>query len=183
MSVLTAPNQLTLFRLLLVPFLVILVLYGFNGLALVVFIVAGVTDALDGLMARRMGQRTTLGAWLDPMADKLLLVSTFIVLTMPLGLPNQLPLWFTVLVISRDVCIVLTVAIVNLAVERRVFYPSILGKIATVLYVVTGAVTLFFNFLDQESVLVDLVVYMAVVFTVASGLHYIVHAARIINDR
>ena len=183
MSVLTAPNQLTLFRLLLVPCLVILVLYGFNGLALVVFIVAGVTDALDGLMARRMGQRTTLGAWLDPMADKLLLVSTFIVLTMPLGLPNQLPLWFTVLVISRDVCIVLTVAIVNLAVERRVFYPSILGKIATVLYVVTGAVTLFFNFLEQESVLVDLVVYMAVVFTVASGLHYIVHAARIINDR
>ena len=158
-------------------------LYGFNGIALIVFIVAGVTDALDGLMARRMGQRTTLGAWLDPMADKLLLVSTFIVLTMPLGLPNQLPLWFTVLVISRDVCIVLTVAIVNLAVERRVFYPSILGKIATVLYVVTGAVTLFFNFLDQESVLVDLVVYMAVVFTVASGLHYIVHAARIINDR
>ena len=116
MSVLTAPNQLTLFRLLLVPCLVILVLYGFNGIALIVFIVAGVTDALDGLMARRMGQRTTLGAWLDPMADKLLLVSTFIVLTMPLGLPNQLPLWFTVLVISRDVCIVLTVAIVNLAV-------------------------------------------------------------------
>ena len=183
MSVLTAPNQLTLFRLLLVPCLVILVLYGFNGMALVVFTVAGVTDALDGLIARRTGQRTTLGAWLDPMADKLLLVSTFVVLTMPLGLPNQLPLWFTVLVISRDVCIVLTVAIVNLAVERRVFYPSILGKIATVLYVVTGAVTLFFNFLDQESVLVDLVVYMAVVFTVASGLHYIVHAARIINDR
>jgi len=96
-------------------------------MALVVFTVAGVTDALDGLIARRTGQRTTLGAWLDPMADKLLLVSTFVVLTMPLGLPNQLPLWFTVLVISRDVCIVLTVAIVNLAVERRVFYPSVLG--------------------------------------------------------
>ena len=182
MSVLTAPNQLTLFRLLLVPCLVILVLYGFNGLAFVVFVVAGVTDALDGLIARRTGQRTTLGAWLDPMADKLLLVSTFVVLTMPLGLPNQLPLWFTVLVISRDVCIVLTVAIVNLAVERRVFYPSVLGKIATVLYVVTGAVTLFFNFLCQESVLVDLTVYTALAFTVASGLHYIVHAARIINE-
>ena len=182
MSVLTAPNQLTLFRLLLVPCLVILVLYGFNGLAFVVFVVAGVTDALDGLIARRTGQRTTLGAWLDPMADKLLLVSTFVVLTMPLGLPNQLPLWFTVLVISRDVCIVLTVAIVNLAVERRVFYPSVLGKIATVLYVVTGAVTLFFNFLGQEAVLVDLTVYTALAFTVASGLHYIVHAARIVNE-
>ncbi len=183
MSVLTAPNQLTLFRLLLVPCLVILVLYGFNGMALVVFTVAGVTDALDGLIARRTGQRTTLGAWLDPMADKLLLVSTFVVLTMPLGLPNQLPLWFTVLVISRDVCIVLTVAVVNLAVERRVFYPSVLGKIATVLYVVTGAVTLLFNYLDQKSVVVDLAVYMAVAFTVASGLHYIVHAARTINER
>ena len=183
MSVLTAPNQLTLFRLLLVPCLVILVLYGFNGMALVVFTVAGVTDALDGLIARRTGQRTTLGAWLDPMADKLLLVSTFVVLTMPLGLPNQLPLWFTVLVISRDVCIVLTVAVVNLAVERRVFYPSVLGKIATVLYVVTGAVTLLFNYLDQKSVVVDLAVYMAVAFTVASGLHYIVHAARMINGR
>tara|TARA_B100000029_G_C17568570_1_gene955853 strand:+ start:38 stop:589 length:552 start_codon:yes stop_codon:yes gene_type:complete len=183
MSVLTAPNQLTLFRLLLVPCLVILVLYGFNGTALIVFIVAGITDALDGLIARRTGQRTTLGAWLDPMADKLLLVSTFVVLTMPLGLPNQLPLWFTVLVISRDVCIVVTVAIVNLAVERRVFHPSVLGKIATVLYVVTGAVTLLFNFLDQRSVLVDVVVYMALASTVASGLHYIVHAARIVNER
>ena len=71
MSVLTAPNQLTLFRLLLVPCLVIFVLYGFNGMALVAFTVAGVTDALDGLIARRTGQRTTLGAWLDPMADKL----------------------------------------------------------------------------------------------------------------
>ncbi len=110
-------------------------------------------------------------------------VSTLVVLTMPLGLPNQLPPWFTVLVISRDVCIVLTVAIVNLAVERRVFYPSVLGKIATVLYVVTGAVTLFFNFLGQQSVLVDLAVYTALVFTVASGLHYIVHAARIVNGQ
>jgi cardiolipin synthase len=182
MSVLTAPNQLTLFRLLLVPCLVIFVLYGFNGMALVAFTVAGVTDALDGLIARRTGQRTALGAWLDPMADKLLLVSTFVVLTMPLGLPNQLPLWFTVLVISRDGCIVLTVAVVNLAIERRVFYPSVLGKMATVLYVITGAVTLFFNYMDQKSVLVDLMVYAALVFTVASGLHYIVHAARLVND-
>ena len=171
MSVWTAPNQLTLFRLLLVPCLVICVLYGFNGTALAAFIVAGVTDALDGLIARRMGQRTTLGAWLDPMADKLLLVSTFIVLTMPLGL-----------VISRDVCIVLTVAVVNLAIERRVFYPSLLGKMATVLYVITGAVTLFFNYMNQKSDLVDVMVYAALAFTVASGLHYIVHAARLVND-
>lgn len=182
MTALTTANQLTLFRLLLVPCLVILVLYGFNGWALITFIVAGVTDVLDGLIARRSGQRTDLGALLDPMADKLLLVSTFVVLTMPLGLPNQLPVWFTVLVISRDVLIVLTVAIVNLAVERRIFYPSAPGKVATVLYILTGAFALLFNYLGRQSAVVDVMVYAAFVVTIVSGLHYIVYAARVVNE-
>ena len=134
MAILTLANQLTLARLLLVPALVILVVYGHNGWALVTFVVAGLTDALDGLIARRAGQRTSLGALLDPMADKLLLLSTFVVLTLPgLNLTNQIPLWLTVLVISRDVIIVVTVAVVNLAVERFTFYPSVFGKIATFL--------------------------------------------------
>ena len=107
---LTAANQLTLLRMLLIPAFVIFVLYGYLGWALVVFVTAGVTDGLDGIIARRSGQRTTLGAWLDPMADKLLLVTMFIVLTLPgIGSANQLPLWFTILVISRDVAIVATV--------------------------------------------------------------------------
>jgi len=182
MAALTTANQLTLFRLMLVPGLVILVLYGFNGWALITFAVAGITDALDGLIARRSGQRTNLGALLDPMADKLLLISTFVVLTMPLGLPNQLPLWFTVLVISRDVLIVLTVAIVNLAIEHRVFYPTALGKAATALYLITGGVTLFFNYLGRSSPLVDVAIYAALVITVVSGLHYIVHTARAVNE-
>ena len=178
MTALTTANQLTLFRLLLVPCLVILVLYGFSGWALVTFVVAGVTDALDGVIARRSGQPTRLGALLDPMADKLLLVSTFVVLTMPLGLPNQLPVWFTVLVISRDVLIVLTVAIVNLAIERRVFYPSL----PTILYILTGAVTLLFNYLGYASAVVTWTVYAALAATIISGLHYIVHATRIVNE-
>ena len=182
MTALTTANQLTLFRLLLVPCLVILVLYGFNGWALAIFIVAGVTDVLDGEIARRAGQRTRLGALLDPMADKLLLVSTFVVLTMPLGLPNRLPVWFTVLVISRDVLIVVTVAIVNLAIERRVFYPSALGKVATVLYVLTGGVTLLFNFLGYASPVVTAMVYAAFVATIVSGFHYIIHAARVVSE-
>ena len=116
---LTAANQLTLLRMLLIPAFVILVLYGHLGWALVVFVTAGVTDGLDGLIARRSGQKTTLGAWLDPMADKLLLVTTFVVLTLPgLNLANRLPVWLTVCIISRDVVIVLTVAIVNLAIGR-----------------------------------------------------------------
>ena len=108
------------------------VVYGYLGTALVVFLVAGATDALDGLIARRTGQRTSLGAWLDPLADKLLLVTTFVVLTMPaIPLTNHLPLWLTVLVISRDVVIVGVVAVVNLAVGPKTFKPSRLGKWAT----------------------------------------------------
>src|SRR5690242_21889233 len=129
---LTLANQLTILRILIVPLFVILVVYGMLGAALLSFMVAGLTDALDGLIARRAGQRTALGAWLDPMADKLLLVTTFIILTLP-GIPlaNHLPLWLTVIVISRDVVIVGVVAIVTLAAGPRDFRPSLLGKTAT----------------------------------------------------
>src|SRR5436189_5044735 len=100
----TPANQLTLLRMLLIPAFVILVIYGDLGWALAVFVTAGITDALDGLLARRAGQKTTLGAWLDPMADKLLLVSTFGVLTMPrIGLANKRPVCPTVLIIRRDI--------------------------------------------------------------------------------
>ena len=183
MAILTLANQLTLARLLLIPALVILVVYGYNGWALVVFIVAGITDALDGLVARRSGQRTSLGALLDPMADKLLLLSTFVVLTLPgLELANRLPIWLTVLVFSRDVIIVLTVAVVNLAIDRFTFHPSMLGKIATFIYILTGSVTLYFNYLGQPSFLVDVAVYSALVITLVSGFHYIFHAARLVNE-
>lgn len=183
MAVLTLANRLTLGRLLLVPVLVILVIYGYSGWALITFVVAGVTDGLDGLIARRAGQRTSLGALLDPMADKLLLVSTFVVLTMPgLALTNRLPVWLTVLVISRDVIIVLTVAVVNLAVDRFVFQPSVLGKVTTFGYILTGSVLLFFNYLERSSILVDLVIWGALVLTLASGFHYILHAAQAVNQ-
>ena len=146
MTALTPANQLTLLRMLLIPAFVILVVYGHLGWALIVFATAGITDLLDGLLARRSGQRTRLGAWLDPMADKLLLVTTFVVLTLPgLGLANRLPIWLTVLIIFRDVGIVLTVAIVNLAIGRRTFRPSMLGKLATATYICTAVVTIFFN--------------------------------------
>ena len=183
MSALTVATQLTLLRMLLIPALVILVLYGLNGWALVVFIGAGVTDALDGILARWWGQRTTLGALLDPMADKLLLISTFVVLTSPgLDLPNRLPLWLTVLVISRDVIIVVTVAIVNLSIGRRTFQPTLLGKLATLVYILTAAVTLYFNWLGRPSLVVDTAIYAALIITLASGLHYIAHAARVLNE-
>ena len=182
MNALTLANQLTLLRMLLIPAFVILVVYGELGWALTVFVTAGITDALDGVIARRAGQKTTLGAWLDPMADKLLLLATFVVLTLPgLNLANRIPLWLTVLIISRDVGIVLTVAIVNLAIGRRTFHPSVFGKIATATYILTAVVAMFFNYLQVHSIVVDLCVYASLAITLVSGFHYIWHASRIVE--
>jgi cardiolipin synthase len=180
---LTVANQLTLLRMLLIPVLVILVVYGKIGWALTVFVVAGVTDALDGLIARRAGQKTTLGAWLDPMADKLLLVSTFVVLTVPeIGLRYRIPLWLTILVISRDVVIVLTVAIVNLAIGRRTFVPSLLGKTATATYILTCVVVLTANYAGRGETLVNTLTLLSGTITVLSALHYAGQMAGVINE-
>ncbi|MGE3512086.1 MAG: CDP-alcohol phosphatidyltransferase family protein, partial [Vicinamibacterales bacterium] len=169
MSVLTLANQLTLLRMLLIPAFVLLVIYGEFGWALTVFIIAGITDGLDGLAARRSGQKTDLGAWLDPAADKLLLVTTFIVLTLPgLGLENRLPIWLTILIISRDVGIVLTVAVINLATGPRTFRPSVYGKVATATYIVTAVVAMFFNYRGYASPVVTVFVYASLLITLIS---------------
>jgi cardiolipin synthase len=174
MAVLTAANQLTFLRLALVPVFALAMLYGRPGWALVTFLVAGATDALDGLIARRMGQPSTLGAWLDPMADKLLLVTMFVMLTLPgLSLANHVPLWLTVIVISRDIAIVVTVAVVNLAVTRRTFRPSLIGKAATGVYILTGVVALVENYRGVHSTVVPLFVYLSLALTLMSGVHYV----------
>lgn len=171
---LTAANQLTILRMLLIPPFVILLIYGYRGWALVTFLVAGLTDLLDGLIARATGQKTTLGAWLDPMADKLLIVTMFVILTLPdIGSSNRLPLWFTILVISRDVAIVLTVAVVNLAIGPRTFRPSIFGKIATATYILTGLTALYFNYLGRSSPVVKVCIYASLAITVISAGDYL----------
>ena len=178
-ELLTLANQLTLLRIVLVPVFALCMLYGLPGWALFVFTVAGVTDLFDGLIARLSGRPTTIGAWLDPMADKLLLVTMFVMLTMPgMGLANRLPLWLTVLVISRDLGIVLTVAVVNLAVARRTFRPSLLGKATTFVYVVTGVYTLYANYEGEPSLVVKVLEYVCLALTVASAAHYLVFVAR-----
>ena len=176
---LTTANQLTILRMLLIPAFVILLVYGYRGWALLVFLAAGLTDLLDGLIARIAGQKTDLGAWLDPMADKLLLVTMFVMLTLPdIGSANRLPLWFTVLVISRDVAIVLTVAVINLAVGHRTFRPSIFGKIATATYICTGVAALYFNYRNHPSLVVTVFVWASLAITIVSGVHYLSQALR-----
>jgi cardiolipin synthase len=116
------------------------------------------------------------------MADKLLLLSAFIVLSLPdRGLTIRIPVWLTILVISRDVAIVLTVTIVNLAIGRRTFPPSFLGKATTAFYIVTCLVFLVANYLGSSSPITELFAYASLALTVLSALHYIRHAARIIN--
>lgn len=174
MGALTYANQLTLLRMALIPVFAILLVYGHIGAALAVFAVAGITDLLDGLIARWAGQKTTLGAWLDPAADKLLLLTTFVVLTLPLEhLTHRIPLWLTVLVISRDIGIVVTVAVVNLAIGRRTFHPSVWGKAATATFVLTGVVTLLYNYLGTPSPVPMIFVWLALGITIVSGLDYL----------
>src|SRR5689334_11440732 len=166
----------------LIPAFVLLVVYGHLGAALAVFLVAGITDALDGLIARLTSHPTSLGAWLDPMADKLLLVTTFVVLTLPqIDLTNHVPIWLTVLVISRDVVIIAVVAIVNLAVGPRTFRPSMLGKLATATFILTNVVVMYFNWRMEMSVLVDAAVWLALTVTLASSADYFFRVRRLIN--
>ena len=183
MKNLTIANQLTILRIVLIPAFVLLVVYDRLGAALLVFVTAGLTDALDGIIARWTGQRTSLGAWLDPMADKLLLVTTFVVLTLP-GLPltNRLPLWLTVLVITRDVVIVGVVAIVNLALGPRTFRPSLLGKATTAALILTSVVIMFFNYREERSILVDICIWLSLALTAVSSADYFFRLRRLINE-
>jgi cardiolipin synthase len=181
-DVLTIANQLTLLRMLLIPAFIVLTIEGELGWALAVFALAGITDALDGVIARWSRQRTTLGAWLDPMADKLLLVTTFIVLTIPaIPLTNHLPLWLTVSVISRDIVIIGVVAIVNLAMGPRTFRPSMWGKMTTAALILTSVIVMYFNYLGETSLLVDAAVWASFALTVISAADYFLRLRLLIN--
>jgi cardiolipin synthase len=164
-----APNLLTLTRICLAPFLVVAVLEGHFTAGLAIFIVAGLTDAFDGLLARLLKQRTALGQYLDPVADKLLLSTLFLVLTHR----GLIPVRVTVLVFSRDLGI-LVVAAILYAVGRRDFKPSILGKTNTVAQIVAIATVLLAQVDGAQWIcqlrLVALDATMAL--TILSGLHY-----------
>ena len=179
---LTLANQLTILRIMLIPVFVLLIVYGQLGAALAVFLVAGITDAIDGLIARLTSHPTSIGAWLDPMADKLLLVTTFVVLTLPqIELTNHVPIWLTVLVISRDIVIVAVVAIVNLAVGPHTFRPSLLGKLATATFILANVIIMYFNWRMERSVIVEAAIWLALAVTLASAGDYFFRLRRLIN--
>jgi cardiolipin synthase len=170
--ILTVANQLTLLRMGLAPALVVLVLSHEMRWALLVFVVAGVTDLLDGLAARVGHQQTTLGAMLDPVADKILLSSSFVALTWSDRLAPAIPSWLTVITLSRDAIIVVSVAIINFTVGKRVFYPTLLGKLCTGSQLLTVGVVLVLNAYPMPAPWLRAVFLVTMGLTVASALHY-----------
>jgi cardiolipin synthase (CMP-forming) len=187
--ILTVPNLLTVFRMVLIPVFVTLLFYQRFVLALVVFMVAGVTDGLDGLLARRFQQQTQLGTILDPIADKLMMVSAFVVLSMrsvfPSPLPSHLPIpfWVTITVISRDVFIIVGAAAINIMTGFRGFRPSLPGKLNTTVQIVGIAAIMFAASVPYYTGYYLPSVY-ATVFALAvfSGLHYVFFISKLMNE-
>lgn len=171
-----APNLLTLARICLAPFLVSAILYNHYALSFGLFVAAGLTDALDGFSARLLRQRTVLGQYLDPVADKLLLSTLFLVLTHKSLIPARV----TVLVFGRDVGILVVAAILYAAVGRREFHPSLFGKANTLVQVTAVAAVLLHQLSPASWVVLLRTVALdaTVVLTVVSGLHYAWAVAR-----
>ena len=178
----TSANQLTILRMTSVPIFILFVVYGYLAGALITFLLAAATDLLDGLIARKFGQRTALGTFLDPIADKLLLVSAFVVLSLSgLGLTVTIPLWLTITVISRDILLVVAVLVINLTLGQRPFPPSLFGKATTVVQLLTVLFVLVGSCLQREVPFLDLWIYLTLVLTVGSGIHYLARGMRILS--
>src|SRR5215471_17498390 len=143
-AVLTTANQLTMLRIVFVPVFIILLVYHELGWAFGTFVAAGITDVLDGLIARRFGQKTSIGAVLDPIADKLLMTSSILILSLPqMEFQTMIPRWLMIVIIFRDVFILLVSLVVVLMVGWRVFTPSPYGKASTVMQVLTVFAVLY----------------------------------------
>ena len=170
-QLLTAPNQLTLLRMLFVPFVIINLVDRHYHWALVLFVLAGLSDGLDGLLARKLHQQTLLGQYLDPIADKLLLTTMFLVLS----IVHKIPWKFTVLVFSRDVSILGVGAVLYAIAGLRNFNPSIFGKANTFFQVAAVFFVLLYEIDHAQWIALTRKACLRAVlaFTIISGVHYI----------
>src|ERR1700731_1704834 len=166
----TVPNQITLLRLGFLPIFLILISYEHYRWALAVLVVAGLSDGIDGLLARKLNQRSSLGAYLDPIADKLLLSSSFVIL----AFKTRIAWWLTIIVLSRDILILIVAVVILLISGYRPFPPSIFGKLTTffeILLVFTVVLTAAYPAFHSRllhNVLDDIVT----VFAIGSALQY-----------
>jgi cardiolipin synthase len=172
----TVPNQITLLRLGFLPIFLILISYEQYPWALAVLVLAGLSDGIDGLLARKLNQRSSLGAYLDPIADKLLLSSSFVIL----AFKKEIAWWLTIIVLSRDVLILVVAVVIILIWGYRPFPPSLLGKLTTffqivlVFTVVLGAAYPSALLASAKQILI----YTVTVFATVSAFHYSVSIAR-----
>lgn len=176
----TAPNQITLLRLIFVPLIIINILDGHYHWALALLIAAGISDGLDGLLARLLKQRTTLGEYLDPIADKLLLSSLFLTLSFV----HQIPWRYTVLVFSRDLCILVVAGVIYNTTNVRDFRPSIFGKVNTFAQVSAVFFVLLYDVYPLLWIRVcrRSFLWATFAFTVISGVHYILLVGRRLHE-
>jgi cardiolipin synthase (CMP-forming) len=179
--ILTVPNQLTFLRLGFLPLFIILVFYERYAWALAILAAAALTDSMDGLLARSLNQKTALGAYLDPIADKLLLSSSFVVL----ALDGQIRWWLAILVLGRDVLILTTAAVILLTAGYRPLPPSIYGKMATALQILLVFAVLSTAVFHRSvfEIAERVLVYAVAGFTVFSGFHYSVVVAHRLSQQ
>jgi cardiolipin synthase len=177
----TVPNQLTFLRLGFLPFFIISIHYRRYDIALAVLIVAALTDGLDGLLARSLNQKTALGAYLDPIADKLLLSSSFVVL----ALNRKISWWLATLVLSRDILLLTSAAVILVVSGYRRFPPSIYGKLTTAVQILLVFVVVLLAATDWPWLrfVIMILEYLVAGFTVFSGFHYSVVVARRLSDQ
>lgn len=174
----TVPNILTVLRILLTPLFAICLLRKLSAGALLVFVAAAVTDALDGLVARLFRQKTTLGAYLDPVADKLLLATAFVTL----AVQNVIPSWLTVIVITRDVVILVGVALISIMRREFKVLPAMTSKVTTVAQLVTVSSVLVWPYLPGISALHQPLFWLTAAMTVISGLQYIYRGLGLLQE-
>ena len=177
----TVPNQLTFLRLGFLPFFIISIHYRRYDFALAVLILAALTDGLDGILARSLNQKTALGAYLDPIADKLLLSSSFVVL----ALNRKISWWLATLVLSRDILLLTSAAVILVVIGYRPFPPSIYGKLTTALQILLVFAVVLLAVADWHWLQVFRMVlgYLVAGFTVFSGFHYSIVVARQLGDQ
>ncbi len=172
------PNGLTLFRILLIPFFIISLVYQHFAVALMIFLLASLTDGLDGFIARVSNQRTRLGSYLDPMADKLLLIAAFMTLTYL----KFIPVWITIIIVSRDAILLFGTVLLHLTQINMNILPTLMGKATTLIQLITILALLFFIVLQKDTARLEPLLLITVVLTILTGLHYLYRWVRLMNQ-
>jgi cardiolipin synthase (CMP-forming) len=174
--ILSVPNQLTFLRLGFLPFFIIAIRYSRYDWALALLIAAALSDAMDGLLARRLNQKTPLGMFLDPIADKLLLSSSYFML----ALKGKIAWWLAILVLGRDVLILTAGAVILLVVGYRAFPPSLYGKLNTTFQILLVLVVILTSLFASPVLRFSqhLLIYLVAAFTILSGFYYSITVAR-----